>query len=491
MGHNPRAMSAPSTFPWRTAQTLAWFCVVAGVVYLAPRYLGALMGDDAEVPSVASLAQAVLAAPEDPPPRALPSVLASTGGAAPQVASGALSAGAEQALEDPGGTLVHFYEALARTEQARRERLRGPDTVTRIVHYGDSMLTGDSVSGTVRRLLQERFGNGGHGFVLPGKPWSWYRHRGVDAWASDGFRVNRITLNPVSDGCLGLGAVVFRTFQGGARFAVWPEDGERVSRFDLYYEEHPRGGDLTVRIDEAQEERISTAANRQASAFRAFNVPEGEHRLSVTYAGGGEVRIFGVTLERDGPGLVYDSLGVNGLHSSNFKRFDPAHIAEQMEHRSPDLIVTMLGTNESQNQSLDLERHGRDYADMIALLRRGAPTASCLVASPPDRVLGPRGQRRSLMAAIVDRQREVARESGCAFWNTFEAMGGEGSATIWRRMSPPLMGGDNTHPTPAGAELLGAQIARALISGYEWWREAHASGDRRDGAGAEESSAPR
>jgi lysophospholipase L1-like esterase len=480
-------MSAHPQFPWQTTRTIAWFCVVVGVAYLAPGYLGmSADGDAGGVPTVSSLAQAVLAAPLDPPPRALPSVLASTGqGAepAPLGPDGAARDGVASPLEDPSGSLTHFYEALARGEHTKD----GGGGLTRILHYGDSMLTGDSVSGTVRRLLQERFGNGGHGFVLPGRPWPWYRHRGADSWSSEGFRVNRITTNPVGDGCLGLGAVTFRTYQGGARFVVEPAEGERVARFELYYLRHPRGGDLTLRVDDAREEQLSTAADRQASAFHEISVPEGVHRLAVTYTGGGEVRIFGVTLERSGPGVVYDSLGVNGLHASNFRRLDPGHVAEQIGHRAPDLIVVMLGTNESQNQSLDLERHGRDYADMLAMLRRGAPSASCLVASPPDRVLGPRGQRRSLMAAIVDRQREVARESGCAFWNTFEAMGGEGSATAWRRMSPPLMGGDNTHPTPIGAELLGSQIARALISGYEWWRDAHPAEARLDPGGADGS----
>ena len=68
-----------------------------------------------------------------------------------------------------------------------------------------------------------------------------------------------------------------------------------------------------------------------------------------------------------------------------------------------------------------------------------------------------------------------AIEAGCAFWSTYAFMGGDGSARIWRRMQPPLMGGDLTHPTPAGADVMGAGIADALSWGYDQWR----SGQRR------------
>ena len=65
----------------------------------------------------------------------------------------------------------------------------------------------------------------------------------------------------------------------------------------------------------------------------------------------------------------------------------------------------------------------------------------------------------------------MAKESGVAFWNTFEAMGGEGSMAKW--MKTGLGGGDFTHPTPQGAEVIGDLFSKSLQTGLEAWLSAH------------------
>ncbi|MDB4994663.1 MAG: putative periplasmic protein, partial [Myxococcaceae bacterium] len=83
------------------------------------------------------------------------------------------------AVEDPllkdgkGHALDAFYRSLTRTDK------KEAGAVTRILHYGDSVITGDLVSGTMRRMMQARFGDAGHGFILTANPWEWYFHNDV------------------------------------------------------------------------------------------------------------------------------------------------------------------------------------------------------------------------------------------------------------------------------------------------------------------------
>ena len=78
------------------------------------------------------------------------------------------------AVEDATGhALDSFYATLART------RGREPGAITRILHYGDSVITSDYVSGTMRRRFQAEFGDAGHGFILVANPWEWYFHNDV------------------------------------------------------------------------------------------------------------------------------------------------------------------------------------------------------------------------------------------------------------------------------------------------------------------------
>ena len=66
--------------------------------------------------------------------------------------------------------LAPFYAALSTASSK---------TVT-VLHYGDSPTTADLITGDVRSLLQQRFGDAGHGYLLPAKPWAWYGHRDTD-----------------------------------------------------------------------------------------------------------------------------------------------------------------------------------------------------------------------------------------------------------------------------------------------------------------------
>ena len=60
------------------------------------------------------------------------------------------------AVDDPTGhALDAFYMLLAKTK--RKE----PGAVTRILHYGDSVITSDYISGTMRRKMQAEFGDSG------------------------------------------------------------------------------------------------------------------------------------------------------------------------------------------------------------------------------------------------------------------------------------------------------------------------------------------
>ena len=64
------------------------------------------------------------------------------------------------------------------------------------------------------------------------------------------------------------------------------------------------------------------------------------------------------------------------------------------------------------------------------------------------------------MPRIVDGQRAAAFEVGCAFYDTYSAMGGELSMVRWMRRG--LASSDLTHPSPEGGAVLAEGLFRAL-----------------------------
>ena len=63
-------------------------------------------------------------------------------------------------------------------------------------------------------------------------------------------------------------------------------------------------------------------------------------------------------------------------------------------------------------------------------------------------------------------QRRVAKDQGCAFFDTFQAMGAEGSIKRWYRSRPRLATGDLRHATPKGYDLIGVMYYKAMLKGF-------------------------
>jgi lysophospholipase L1-like esterase len=358
-----------------------------------------------------------------------------------------------------------FFGAL---EATARERT---GAVTRVAHYGDSSIATDLITHTVRRRLQQRFGDAGHGFVLVARGTMPYGHRDVSHRATSGWDLRQLVMNQDRTGLYGFGGVAFRPLAGA--FAAFGTDdrgpvGGRVSAFHLYFRRRPNAGSVNVRIDGGEPRSIDTSGE-EGDDVEVLEVPDGPHTLELRAAGGGPIRLYGVALERDGPGVVYDSLGMVGARARRLLNYDPAHIADQMRLRDPDLLVLGFGGNEADDPIGRMPRYADEFREVIRRMRAGREDMACLVFAPLDQARrDPRGAIRTIetVPLIVEAQRTAARAEGCAFFDTFAAMGGEGSMFAWSRARPRLALTDYRHATPAGYEVIGNVFYKALLKAF-------------------------
>jgi lysophospholipase L1-like esterase len=383
-------------------------------------------------------------------------------------------------LEDGNGALDHFYESLWRTEKG--------NGITRVLHYGDSPTTADLITGDARRLLEERYGDGGHGLVLIAKPWAWYQHRGVELSGS-GWQMAPASHFKKMDGAFGLGGVSFQGQTGAHSKLVLSDPGQ--SNFELWYMAEPDGGVVTVEADGQAAARIETGG-AAGPAFAAFAVAGGVHELDLRVESG-RVRLFGITAEKTGPGVVYDSAGLNGASITVLSQmFNQAHWTEELRHRNPDLLVINYGTNEADfawfvNKGLE-----KELREAIRRVRAALPEASILIMSPMDR--GERGGADGIatmatIPRIVDLERRVARETGCGFFDTFDAMGGEGTMARWYTQAPRLVSADLIHPYPAGGKLIATVLVKEIDRGLSRYKLARSIAGSGSTAGDEQKSA--
>ncbi len=367
-------------------------------------------------------------------------------------------------IVDPNGVLAPFYAALLRAE--RRE----PGAVVRILHYGDSPTTADLITADVRAFLQTRFGDAGHGIYLIAKPWAWYDHRGVYS-KSSGWVIEPATQHAQKDGWYGLAGVSFTGKPGAwSKFAL-RNSGQ--TRLTLHYVGQPEGGKVRIDAGDVHIATLDTSMPAKVAAQATWRIPAQAQSFELTVEER-PVRLFAVEFTRDSDGVIYSSLGLNGTWIGVLAWYMNApHWSAQLQQARPDLIVLNYGTNESGFPKYVDSTYAKDVREVLRRLHTALPATPVLVMSPMDRGAREGGGTIGTMPALprlVQKQALIAAETGCAFFNTFEAMGGVGTMGRWYMAEPRLVSADFIHPLPSGARIVGALLYQALLDGYNNWK---------------------
>jgi lysophospholipase L1-like esterase len=182
--------------------------------------------------------------------------------------------------------------------------------------------------------------------------------------------------------------------------------------------------------------------------------------------GDGPVRLMGVSLERNSPGVIVDTLGIPGARIRDRLPWNDEIVRAQVAALAPDLIVLAYGTNDtSTHRPLDTYRHELDEA--LRRARAMRPHASCLVIGPsdwplqnPDGSFSPRPRTMEINHA----HREAAARANCAFFDLVAFQGGPGSMPRW--VGAGLALDDYVHFSDEGYRLIGQALARALLADY-------------------------
>ncbi len=377
----------------------------------------------------------------------------------------------EQSLEN-GQAIDRYFEALTLTE------LGYEGAITRASHWGDSVLGNDGITAAIRGQLQARFGDGGHGFHMLSQFNASYIQKGVRVRYLSPWSQCYIINACKSDGHYGFGGTTVWSAGGGETwFSTTTEGaaGRKLAHLEVWYAAQEHGGKLKLKLDKQFEEIIDTSLPADSGLklddrVASYELQDGPHEFSLRASGGGQVRAYGVVMERNGPGIVWDGMGLIGSFTSRLLNFDEDHIHKQIRRRDPDMLVFMFGGNDLLGFSA--KRYTESLTKMIKLMRAADPEIACLVLSIVDHGERKGGQIVTApgVPEMVEIQRKVAIEQGCAFWDTFHAMGGEGSMGRWNRAEPRLGSGDLAHLTHHGHKVIGAMLYRALMEQYREFR---------------------
>jgi lysophospholipase L1-like esterase len=348
-----------------------------------------------------------------------------------------------------------FYKAVG---DARKGTL---GRALRVSWFGDSVVATDVLPGRLRARLQGELGDGGPGFVYVLPPHRFCAHQGITRSGGENFLQYAVSMQHAADGLYGPAGAAVETNSGRATIKVV---SGKVTNAELYYLAQPKGGTASISGDGTELASVSTAADAKTAKWLTATT-QGASKFEIE--GRGKVRLFGISLE-NGSGAVVDNLGIVSVHVKSYAAADATHWSTQIEHRSADLVLFMIGANEAQwlrPGDHALKEYQGHYEKVLAPIRKARPQSSCLVVSPTDQAEadGDGYKSRAVMPLLIDAQRKAAHAQGCAFYSTYDWMGGKGSAAKWFKKH--LLRDDFQHLTIPGATKMADGLFDALMGG--------------------------
>lgn len=336
----------------------------------------------------------------------------------------------------------------------------GKNKKIRIAYFGDSMIEGDLMTQTLRKLLQQMFGGNGVGFVPITSQVSQFRTTVADnyssGWQDDNFKT----------------------------------DGEKSH---LFISGHifRSGGDWVQMKDQTVKD---TAAIIEKSLLCGFvsrpvniivnNVPTTIHpdkifnrvildksknsfiKLSVADA---QLPVYGISFETES-GITLDNFSFRGITGIEFAKIDSSFLRAIATENPYDLVIFQYGVNLLfRPNDKNFNWYGRAMLPIIKKMKNCFPESDFLLVSTADRAFRYGDEYHSAIGidSLVKVQALLAYETGSSFYNQFESMGGTNSIVEWTAKKPSWANRDYVHPNFRGAEVLGQYFFQAILNDYE------------------------
>lgn len=359
---------------------------------------------------------------------------------------------------------------LARIFRKLDQLDRTKEGLVRILHLGDSHIAADYITRTVRERFQARFGDAGRGFVVVDQraPYGGRRLK------RKGWRRERIVDRDGPGKPFGFSGMRLISKRRGAsvKYVLKPNDHELV----VYFHGTPRGAGLQVYAEEELIGEVPTRRRTPESGVERVEIPE--HRLGGATppewleirATGSRAKMVGLSFESTESGVIYDSVGPVGADAKVYLDLEQSSFRAHLQALAPDLFILMVGGNDAlmvRQGRRTLEEVRQHHVELVRKLKAYLPEADCLLFGPMDAgepLEDGRIGTKPYLLDVRDIQRDVAKDLGCAFWDTLEAMGGEGSFGRW--LEAEIMNEDMVHPRSKGGDLLGHLFSTALMNAY-------------------------
>lgn len=373
-----------------------------------------------------------------------------------------------------------FFEALYKL-QTKGGRVR-------ILHYGDSQIEEDRITGYVRAKLQAKFGGGGVGLVAVKNITA---SMGIKQSCSENWQ--RITAFGKKDstinGRYGAMAIMCRVktpsndstltdttkqrkkIVGTVTFSrnyISAYSNARYNVVKIYMGHH---SDTTqVKIEYNAFSEIKSVPPNTSLQIIDFNLSTVPKALKITFSGISFPEIYGISLETPS-GIIVDNIPMRGCSGTMFRRLNYNLTNQMYQSLKPNLFILQYGGNtipyvESKSEAAQYANYLKSN---ILRIKKMCPNAAFLLIGPADMSTKIDGKMQTypILTTIRDELKKAIQSLGGAYFDMYEVMGGENSMPSWVEASPALAAKDYIHFSPLGAKKIAKLFYKALMLDYE------------------------
>lgn len=377
--------------------------------------------------------------------------------------------------QDNGSVLNHFFNELL--------ALRDKEGLTRILHYGDSQIEGDRITSFIREYLQNEFGGKGPGLLLPGmvvpmtvsvntknsKNWELFTWKEVkDSVISHnrlGVMLQFASYSNPTNSALQDASTKIESFNIRPS-SVCPPHARLYNVCKILYGNNSVPVSLQIKSNGSLVKSDTLKAITSGYISKSYKL-ESSEQVEITFKSTGNIDLYGIAL--DGSyGVAMDNIPLRGSAGLEFTRTDPELLKNMYNDLNVSLVILQFGVNVAPHIVESYSYYERALYRQLKLLKQIKPDLSIIVMGISDMARREETQVVSYpnLEKIRDAQKNAAFKADCAFWDSYEAMGGEGSMTDWANGDSPLARKDFIHLTYTGSNKLAEMFLNSLMNDF-------------------------
>lgn len=347
--------------------------------------------------------------------------------------------------------LRRFIKALSNSKKMKRP--------VRIAFLGDSFIEGDILLADFRSLLQQRFGGHGVGFVPMASEVA--KFRPTITIDSKGWKPHSLLTDKAEN--YTLPGLIFTSEKEQASISYKTTKRykglEHSSNLHIIYQTNDSTLLTFTEKGTGDTLRYLFEPTRKMSQYTLIgNFSEG----SLTFDKAPGFKALGFAME-DEQGITVDNFSLRGNSGLPLQHLDVETCHQLSEIRPYDLIILQYGLNVVSEDMLQYGWYRKSMLQVIRHLQQCFPDTDILLMGVSDRGEQIDAEFKTMPAvmALLHTQRQLAKQSGLPFWNTFEAMGGENS--IVRYVENNWASKDYTHMSFRGGREIANKLVDALL----------------------------